>query len=327
MYKNGNAVFLSAFLGCCVLVAFLAFFIFSEKNQPTESVTEITFSPQNEVTKPQSNKAEAVSAEEVAGAVIRQTLSPYKANTAYNNVFINNKTKSATSINIANILKQKSAVKFKKDGSPQILIVHTHTSESYMQSESEYYTKDYATRTNNQNQNVVAVGKAFAEKLNKAGFKTLHDTTVHDTSYTGSYSRSSDTIKKYLNEYKSIKLVIDIHRDSIGDGGNKVAPVTEINGKKAAQVMLVMGCGESLSGFTNWQDNLNFAVHYQQTMEVMYPSLARSVTFLNSKYNQNLHTASILLEVGTDANSINEALTGANFACDALISYLNTIKE
>ncbi len=327
MYKNGKAVFLSAFLGCCVLVFFLAFFIFTQKENNNSTITEITITPQGEITQPQSSEAQATSGGEVAGKVIRQTLSPYKANTAYNNVFINNKTKSATSINIESILKEKSAVKFSKNDSPQILIVHTHTSESYLNESRDYYTNQDVTRTTNTEQNVVAVGNAVAEKLNKAGFKTLHDTTVHDTAYTGSYSRSAATIQKYLSEHKSIKLVIDIHRDSIADGDNKIAPVTEINGEKAAQVMLVMGCGEMLSGFDNWKSNLNFAAHFQQTMEVMYPSLARSMTFLNSKYNQNLHTASILLEVGTDANSITEALTGANFACDALIAYLNTIKE
>ena len=329
MYKNGKAVFLTAFSFCCVLVFLLTFFVFSENKQNnSQTITEFTFEERNEITKPnQKQEAQAVSAGEAAGKIIRQTLTPYKANTAYINVFLNNKTKSATQINIANILKEKSAVTFQQNNNPQVLIVHTHTSESYLSEDREYYTQNDATRTKDQNQNVVAVGKLFAEKLNNAGFKTLHDTTVHDTTYTGSYSRSSDTIKKYLNQYKSIKLVIDIHRDSIGDAENKIAPIAKINGENAAQVMLVMGCGESLSGFTNWQDNLNFALHYQQTMEVMYPSLARSVTFLNSKYNQNLHTASILLEVGTEANSVKEALLGTNYAAEALISYMNTIKE
>lgn len=328
MYKNGKAVFLTAFSFCCILICVLTFFVFNQNEKESQTITEFTLTGQNEITTPNKNEqAQAVSGETAAGKILRQTLSPYKANTAYNNVFVNNKTKSSTQISIENILKEKNAVSFQKNDSPQILIVHTHTSESYTAEEREYYTKDDLTRTNNQNQNVVAVGKLFAEKLNKAGFKTLHDTTVHDTAYTGSYSRSAETIKKYLNQYKTIKLVIDIHRDSISDGDNKIAPITKINGKNAAQVMLVMGCGEEMENFENWQQNLRFALGYQQTMEVLNPSLARAVTFLNSKYNQNLCTASILLEVGTEANSINEALDGANFACEALISYLNTLKE
>ncbi len=329
MYKNGRAVFLTAFSFCCVLVCLLTFFVFSENKQNnSQTITELTFEDRNEITTPTKKEdVQAVSAGEAAGKIIKQTLTPYKANTAYNNVFVNNKTKSKTQINIENILKQKSTVSFQKNNSPQVLIVHTHTSESYISEDREYYTQNDATRTKEQDQNVVAVGKVFAEKLNNAGFKTLHDTTVHDSSYTGSYSRSADTIKKYLNQYKSIKLVIDIHRDSIADGENKIAPITKINGENAAQVMLVMGCGEEMDGFENWQQNLKFALGYQQTMEVMYPSLARAVTFLNSKYNQNLHTASILIEVGTEANSVKEALLGANYACSALISYMNTIKE
>jgi stage II sporulation protein P len=176
---------------------------------------------------------------------------------------------------------------------------------------------------------VTAIGKIVADKLNNAGIVTLHDTTEHDyPAYNGSYNRSGETVKKYLEKYPSIKIVIDLHRDSLaGDGTNRVKPVIEIDGKNAAQVMLVMGCGETVANHENWEKNFTFAVKFQQTMEALYPGLARQLSLVSSRYNQHLTTGSILLEVGTESSSLEEASYGVSLAANALISYLNTIAE
>ena len=225
-------------------------------------------------------------------------------------------------------MAEGTTVKFEKNSLPQALIIHTHTSESYMSEDKDFYTEEDTSRSEDTSKNVVAVGELIANKLNSAGFVTIHDTTIHDKSYTGSYSRSAETIKKYLNEYPSIKLVIDVHRDAVsGEDDSHIKPVININGRKSAQVMLVMCCGEGISDFDNWRENVKFALKYQQTMEVMYPSLARAMHYLSYKYNQNLSTPSILLEVGTEANSIEEALTGADFAANALVAYMNTLTQ
>ncbi len=78
----------------------------------------------------------------------------------------------------------------------------------------------------------MAVGDALTEQLNKRGIKTVHDTTIHDESYNGSYDRSVDTVYKNLEKYPDIKVVIDLHRDAIGTDENKVKPVFTYNGKK-----------------------------------------------------------------------------------------------
>ncbi|MBO5726045.1 MAG: stage II sporulation protein P, partial [Clostridia bacterium] len=98
-------------------------------------------------------------------------------------------------------------------------------------------------------------------------------------------------------------------------------------GKNAAQVMLVMGSQTGgITNYPNWKENLSLALKYQQTLEVMYPGLARAVTLNSGKYNQNLSKGSILLEVGTEANTLDEAKRGAAYAGDALVSLLNTLK-
>ena len=109
----------------------------------------------------------------------------------------------------------------------------------------------------------------------------------------------------YLKKYPSIKVVIDIHRDSVSAEGGKSKLVTQINGKKAAQVMLVMGSqGGIVKDYPNWKKNLSLAVKLHQKIEKNYPTLARPILLRNAKYNQNLTTGSILLEVGTEANTM-----------------------
>ncbi len=261
----------------------------------------------------------------VLGKVTQSFITPYKSNTSYNRVYINNKTD--VPINIQQLLKDKNPVDIRKNDEPQVLIMHTHATECFLTEDKEYYTDADLSRTTDNSKNMIAIGKIFADTLNSAGIKTIQDTTAHDyPSYSSSYARSKETVEKYLKQYPSIKVVIDVHRDSINSSdGTKTKPVIEINGKKAAQVMLVMGCGANISGHENWIKNLTFAVHYQQTLEVLYPGLARSIRLVNSRYNQNLTTGSILIEVGTDSNSFEEALYGATLASNALVSYLNTL--
>lgn len=280
------------------------------------SVTQNSSAPSSALA---AAKADAV------GKVIPQFISPYKSKTSYNRVYIKNR--AGIDLNIAKYLQGSNPVKLKKNGEPQILIMHTHTTECYLLEDRDFYTDSDVTRTRDKSFNVTAIGKLVAEKLNSAGFVTLHDTTEHDyPAYNGSYNRSGETVKKYLEKYPSIKIVIDLHRDSLaGNGTDRVKPVIEIGGKNAAQVMLVMGCGQTISGHENWEKNFTFAVKYQQTLEVLYPGLARQISFVSSRYNQHLTTGSILLEVGTESNSLEEAKYGATLAATALVSYLNTL--
>lgn len=328
--KVGSVLLSVISLICLAVTSFSVYMFFCDTKIMDEcfSLKEYTIENTKEITQPQkdideSSLVQTSTPETALGKISEKFVSPYTANTSYNNIYVNNKTKLP--LDIASFVAEPSIVKFEKNSTPQALIVHTHTSECYLSEAKDYYTENDVTRSNDTSINVVAVGEKIAQKLNNAGFKTLHDTTVHDAVYTGSYSRSAQTIKKHLSENPTIKLVIDVHRDSISGNDARVKPVTTIQGRKSAQVMLVMCCGEGIDDFNNWRDNLKFALKYQQTMEVMYPGLARSMHYLSYKYNQNLSTPSILLEVGTDANSVEEALTGADFAANALVAYLNTL--
>lgn len=264
---------------------------------------------------------------EAKGKIISEFLSPYNAGNNYGKVYLKNST--GVNIDIKGLLESKCAFNLTKTSEPQVLIVHTHTTESYISHDSDYYTDNDNPRTTDETKNLVVIGNIFEEKLKKAGIGVVHDTTVHDyPSYTGSYSRSAKTISSDLNTYKSIKVVIDIHRDSITRDSDKIKPIAKISGKEAAQVMLVMGSQTgSVTNHEKWQENLKFALKYQEKMEEKFPGLARALMLNSSKYNQNLSVGSILLEVGSEANTFKEAKLGAELAADALIELLGELTE
>ena len=207
-----------------------------------------------------------------------------------------------------------------KNGEPQILIMHTHTTESYEPYERDFYDSSFNSRTTDERMNMVAVGDAIAEQLEAAGIGVIHDTTKHDyPSYNDSYDRSRVTVSEILEEYPSIKIVLDIHRDAIERAdGERIAPIVSIDGKNAAQVMIINGCDDGTMGMPDYLKNFRFACLLQQQMEKEFPGLTRPILFDYRKYNQDLTTGSILIEVGGHANSIDQAVYSGELIGKAL---------
>lgn len=198
---------------------------------------------------------------------------------------------------------------------PQALIVHTHATESYLQEDNGVYYSDYPGHSANDNENLTSAGTALADSLTKNGITALHSVTHHDEpSYNGSYDRSAATIYDYLEKYPSIKVIIDFHRDALGYGGEdgKIKPTFKVNGKKAAQIMIMSGYDPNNDyDFGHWEENLSFALKIQQKAEQLYPGMTRPLYFGDFAYNMNINSGSLLIEVGTDVNTLDEAkLTG-----------------
>lgn len=224
------------------------------------------------------------------------------------------KNVNKTDIDIEQILKERIDLKVDKK-KPAVLIFHTHTTETYQLLDKGYYTTAFQTRSNDENKNMLRVGKAITEQIESMGFKVIHDTEIHDSKYSGSYARSRKKCEEYLKKYPSIQVVLDIHRDAIHySDGTRAKPTCEVQGKKAAQIMIISGCqekGNAVENFPDWRYNLTFAVHLQKTLEDLYPGITRPLYFSPRKYNMDLTHCSLLLEVGTDANTLEEAvLTG-----------------
>lgn len=208
---------------------------------------------------------------------------------------------------------------------PQVLVMHTHATEDYRMSEGLWFAPGDGARSTDRSINMCAVGQVITDTLNAAGIHTLHDETLNDyPSYTGSYANSRAVVQQYLAQYPSIKVVLDVHRDAIEtEGGSRMAPVCTVNGRQAAQVMIICGCdnGGSVS-LPNWRQNLRFAAAWESAMEQMYPGFTRPVLFSYRFYNQDLTTGSLLIEIGGHGNNLNEALYAGQLAANGLVQAL-----
>ncbi len=218
-----------------------------------------------------------------------------------------NRTKFSVDLN--SFLQKPFPISTEIDDSPLVLIVHTHGSESYLESGYEFYSPDETFRSHDAEKTVVHIGEVLCEKLNALGIGTVHDKTMYDlTDFNKSYNYSREGIKTALARYPTVKFVIDLHRDSVFDSnGNNIKPLTVLNGKKCAQLMLVIGTDEGGSAHPDWRDNLTFATHLQQKMNDYYPTLARPINLRSAAFNQALTKGSILLEVGSCGNTVEEA--------------------
>ena len=263
-----------------------------------------------------------------AGAIRRQTYKNEGVTDKAGVVRIKNVNK--TQIDAAKLLKEKADLTVRKDA-PCVLIFHTHTTESYQYLDRDYYTAGFPTRDNDKGKNMVRIGDEICAQLEAMGFSVLHDTEIHDARYTGAYARSRETVQAYQKKYPSLQVLLDIHRDAIQlSNGTKIKPVATIDGKQAAQVMIITGCQENGNGvtdFPDWEQNLVFALQLQEKMESTFPGLTRPVFFSPRRYNMHLSHCSLLLEVGSDANTLEEAAYSGRLIGRALGLLLQDYQE
>ena len=213
----------------------------------------------------------------------------------------------------------------KDSAAPQVLIMHTHATEDYRLSAGLWFAPGDGARSTDRSINMCAVGRVMADTLNAAGICTLHDETLNDyPSYTGSYANSRAVVQQYLARYPSIKVVLDVHRDAIEtESGSRYAPVCMVDGRQAAQVMIICGCDNGTTvQLPGWRQNLRFAAAWERSMEGMYPGFTRPVLFSYRFYNQDLTTGSLLIEIGGHGNNLNEALYAGQLAAKGLAAAL-----
>jgi len=207
---------------------------------------------------------------------------------------------------------------------PSVLIYHTHATECYEPADRGYYDTSSDWHSTDPDENMTAVGDVLAETLKEAGIIVLHDKTYHDyPSYKGSYDRSAVTVEQYLATYPTIRFAIDLHRDAIEQDGNVIIkPTAEINGRKAAQIMIISGCDDGTMNMPDFFSNLRFAAALQDRMESLYPGLTRPILFDYRKYNMDLLPELLLIEIGSTGNTLEEAEYSAELLGQALISLL-----
>lgn len=198
---------------------------------------------------------------------------------------------------------------------PTVLILHTHTTESYTR-QDEPYRESAAWRTLDEGYNMLSIGKRVAELLEQSGIPVIRDTDLHDyPSYNGSYTDARKSIRTVLKENKEIRLVLDLHRDASGDGRSQMRTMASVGGKNTAQLMLVMG-----TNFEGYEQNLSLALKLHALLEQRAPGIMRPLQLRASRFNQDLSPGALLIEVGAAGNTHQEALRAAEQLAQAIIS-------
>ena len=185
-----------------------------------------------------------------------------------------------------------------------VLIYHTHTHEAYDPMSGDEYEAVEAWRTRDADHSVVRVGRELARQLESLGFEVIHDTTDHENdALSTAYTRSLKTLEAYD---RSFDLYIDLHRDAYIQGMRRAVELS--NGETSAQVMLLIGNGNGFDVKPRFQENLSFARSLTAQINAIEPGLCKNVLVKDGRYNQHIGTPSILIEVGHNRNTLQEAL-------------------
>lgn len=217
------------------------------------------------------------------------------------------KNNTGFSVDIPALMAEELTLRLPREG-PQILILHTHGTEAYLPVPGETYVASDPYRTTDAAHSVIRVGDTLAAALESSGLHVIHDTSLNDyPSYAGSYARSEAAAEYWLRQYPGIAVVIDLHRDAVGTEEVVYKTRALVAGEGAAQVMLVIGTGENGLEHPLWRENLKLALALQAAMDSASPTLTRPIHLARERYNQHLTTGSLILEVGTNGNTLSEA--------------------
>ena len=219
-----------------------------------------------------------------------------------------------------------------KPREPEILIYHTHTTEAYLQSESNEYLESGKWRTKDHSKSVVAVGALLAELLREEyGLSVLHDTANHEPpKLSTAYSRSLETMQAYRRAYPGIRVYIDVHRDAYAtqtttDGDPK--DYVELDGKQLARIMFVVGTGQGATGsgfdeMPDFESNYAFAEQITARLNGVHTEFTRAIRVKTGRYNQHVSNRCLLVEVGHNANTLEQALGSVPYLAAAIAATL-----
>lgn len=203
---------------------------------------------------------------------------------------------------------------------PAVLILHTHTTESYTK-RGEDYRETSPFRTLNERYNMLSIGDRVAQVLSAGGITVIHDRELHDyPSYNGSYNHARDTMNYYLQKYPTIQLVLDLHRDASGDLNNQMRTLAKLDGQDCAQLMFVVGTNASGLTHPDWEENMALAMKLHGVLEREAPGITRPITLRAQRFNQDLSTGALLVEVGAAGNSHGEALLAAEILAEGILT-------
>ena len=239
-----------------------------------------------------------------------------------------NDSDSGASVDISAALSSPLPDSLKSEGvstlsarqKPLVLIIHTHATECYSREGADSYSDGTSFRTEDKSQNMVAVGKVLCDTLNKNGISAIHCETLHDAEdYNSSYPNSLESVKYYLEKYPSIKYVFDLHRDAIiRENGELIKTEFSKDGKSCAQIMTLVGTNSAGADHPYWRDNFNLAVKLNNLLSTEYTGITRPINLRGASFNQQYAPGSLLFEMGSCGNTLEEAKTAAVYLGEAI---------
>ena len=206
---------------------------------------------------------------------------------------------------------------------PKVLIYHSHATEAYTMDGADVYEPSGDHRTLDTNYNTVRVGEEMKAVFEAAGIGVVHDTTLYDyPSYNDAYNRSVQGVAENLKKYPSLVLLLDVHRDALVANDGTIYKVVAGTVDNCAQVLMLMGTDATGQVHPNWRVNLALALSIQSALADKWATLARPLVLRPTRFNQHLSTGTILVEVGTHGNTLQEAITAARLYARTVVELM-----
>ena len=211
-------------------------------------------------------------------------------------------------------------LKLKKSEKPQILIYHTHGSETYR-----------GSKKGEKSDTVIGVGDVLVKNLRKKNIAVIHDRNIYDVKNgkeerSKAYNYAANAIEDHLKKYPSIKVVIDLHRDGVSE---QTKLVTTQKGRRMAQIMFFNGMSRTASNGDikylrnpNKQMNLAFSLQLQAQAAKKYPGFTRKIYMKGYRYNLHYRGRSLLVEVGAQNNTLSQAKASMSLLAELLSDVL-----
>ena len=206
----------------------------------------------------------------------------------------------------------------------RVLIYHTHTYEAFTATDQYAYTSSEKWRTSNPDRNIVAVGAYLAELLASAGVSVTHDTTAFEPPILSTaYERSLNMLETRKQAGETYDLYIDLHRDAYSEGNGP--NIVEANGSNIARLMFLIGkgTGQTAAGYDikpDFESNRNIAQMLTNRLNMQVENLCRNVKVKSGRYNQHIAPCCVLIEVGNNLNTLEEALSAMPYLANAICS-------
>ena len=195
---------------------------------------------------------------------------------------------------------------------PHILIYHSHATEAYTMDGTDIYPESDAHRTTDRRFNMIRIGEEMKAVFEEHGLEVIHDDTLYDYPvYSGSYDRSAKGVAAMLEKYPTVRLVLDVHRDALSGSDGTVYKTVAATVDRCAQVMLVVGSDAGGQTHKHWRSNLALAVALQKAALEAHGTFIRPIVLRSSRFNQQMSPGSLLVEVGSHGNTLQEAIAAA----------------